>query len=162
MNNILFIQGYQNGCMIMYTKNHQLYSMFSTNHPTKVIERIMMIYYRSIIGNEKMTKKQFVFHQKVPVFIDLNQFLFFPILSKKDKECCWINYYCVSDVKKKKEHTRVSFCDYSIIADKSSFLYEYECPVDVRVIRKQMKRCNQIHRCYVKNTNDLIDILESK
>lgn len=161
MNNILLIAGCKKGCRILYTKEHQLCYLGSTQHPTKVIEKIMMCYHRSIIGNEKQTKKLFMFRQKVPVFIDLNRFLFFPTLSKKDKECCWINYYCVSNIKKKKERTLVSFCDYSVIEDKPSFLYEYECPIDIRVIRKQMKRCYQIHRCYVKSTHDLIEILEN-
>lgn len=150
MYNILYIAGCKEGSEVIYTKNDQLHKEIISMHPSKIIEKIMVCYYRTLKGNTQLIGKHFDFHQKVPVFIDYHRHLFFPTISKDDKECCWINYYCVFDVKGRKRSTNIVFYEHSIINRKKKILMEKEFPYDARVIRKQMNRCKEIHANYDK------------
>lgn len=155
MNNILLVVGNEKGCEIFFTLDHDLYKVFAPVHSTKVIEMILGYYYRSLEGNIKQIQNSFNFNQKVPVFIDVNRMLFFPTITKNNRECCWINYYCISSVRKSKRNTIIKFYDHSFLNPHSEVLFEYEFPFEVRSIRNQMKRCEMIHKNFILQTRNL-------
>lgn len=152
MNNILMIIGRKNGSEIVYTVDHKVKVQKSKCKSTHLVFELGNIYHRPALATMKLIKGKYGYHQKIPIIVEMNRFLFFPTISYKDEECCWINYYCVCGLEKVKDGTIISFYDHTLIGN-IHINYQHKLFVDKRVLVKQMKRCHEIHKSYQKETN---------
>ncbi|WP_294561104.1 competence protein ComK [uncultured Traorella sp.] len=160
MTHIFMIMGNENGCEIIYTQNHEVKIMKSKCRVNKMVYQMAHAYYRPVLPTLKLIKKIHGYSQKVPVLIEYDRLLLFPTISMKDPSCCWINYYCVADIKGNKEKTTIFFGEYSIVQKKYTQCWSCVLPIDKRVIRKQLQRCHEIHSQFRKDR--IIELVEKE
>ena len=158
MTHIFMITGNKNGCEIVYSQNQEIKTSVSQCKASKMIYQMARAHYRPVMPTVNLIKKMYGYSQKVPVLIEYNRILFFPTISMRDPSCCWINYYCVTDIKGNKEKTEITFCEYSIVQRKHAQQWSCVLPIDKRVIKKQMKRCHEIHSCF--KGDKIIELVE--
>ena len=112
MKQILLIIGKKNGSDIVFSEDHKIIVQSSPNSSLQVIFELGNKYYRPAIATMKLTRGKCGIHQKVPYLIEMDRYLFFPTLGLKNKECCWVNYYCIKDLRAINDGTEFTFHDY--------------------------------------------------
>lgn len=148
MNNILYVAGKPYGCDIAIVEKQQFKIVRSSYKATEFIFKLSKIHFRPAKEMIQMIGDTYKFSQKVPILIENNQFLFFPTISMKDKECCWINYYCIFCLRRMQNGTKVFFKEYSVGMPKPFKTYVVPFELDKRIFVNQMKRCMMIHEEY--------------
>ncbi len=111
MEKIVLIVGHFWGCEIYYWADNEMRKVMTERKAFAVIEKMLFFYNKTFEGNVKQISKKFGFTQKVPIFMEENRYLFFPTLSAKDPQCCWVNYYCVEKMKRHGKETILDFMD---------------------------------------------------
>lgn len=153
------IIGSEDGCEIIYSHDHQVKIKKSSSKASKMIYGLAHSYYRPVLSTMKLIEEKHGYHQKIPVLIEFDRLLLFPTVSMKDPSCCWVNYYCVADVKGTKKKTQLSFYDHNILDERRKVCFSYALNVDKRVITRQMKRCQEIHSRMVK-PDHIVELIE--
>lgn len=163
MITIYYLKGTKQGCRIFYSDDlsPKLVEVIDLNiSSTKALQEYAAFYHHTIEDSQKMIRKRYKFNQKVPVFIEKDRSLFFPTTSKTQRECCWVNYYAVARISKQQDHSKILFHE---LNKKFHFTVHSKIPLalqrdefevvfdlDVRILKKQMKRCTQIAQDLVK------------
>lgn len=105
---------------------------------------------RSVQGSMDLFAKVNHAHQKLAVLVDpSSQEIYFPTHSPENSQCIWVNYGKVKHVTKVHgNHCLISFYSGTV----------FEVPCSVRVIRRQLQRCQRLldslHNPY-EQINDL-------
>lgn len=157
MITIYYLKGTKQGCTVFYSDDyHQelVEVLHKEMSSTKFLRLYAAFYHHSIEDGQKMIRKRYQFNQKIPVLIEKDRSLFFPTASKNQWDCCWINYYAVSQVHKRGNGCVIQFHE---LGKKYRFTvhdvldiaireheFEEELALDARIIRKQLQRCRQI------------------
>lgn len=103
---------------------------------------------RSVAGSMELYAKFNNAHQKLAVLVnpDRNE-IYFPTYAPSNEKCIWINYGQISKVKSDEDHQ-------GIVQFQSGIELETGC--SLRVIRRQMKRCEYL----LKQLGNPYDALE--
>lgn len=158
---IYFIQGTENGCTIIYEdfKRGSVESVSSTYTALQLIKEICRHHELDFNGCRKIIAGNHGFKQKVPIFIEENKLLFYPLNSLRDKDSLWINYYAVRHLVSHGDQTIITFGRTHRFAERMILRalnesedhkhVSYTFDFDVRMIRRQYHRCQKIDD-YVK------------
>lgn len=147
--NLLMVVGNEKTCYLFYS-NNQIEMVQRFNFRGKrLIDELGKQYCRPVDDTIKLIRKKFGYHQKTPLFLDSNRILLFPTTGIKDNTCIWINYYAVSGYYRDKNKTVISFHDQSLFKG-NPLKISYLLDIDIRVIRQQMRRCENIHKEFSK------------
>lgn len=153
MDNILMIEGCDAGSIIHYIEDHHVMKKQVHDESVVIMEKLLHAFYHTFESNQYLVYRQHGYYQKVPLLIDFNKYLFFPTHGRKEKLCCWINYYCIEKIKKTADGTQIQFTNHYLM--NNGKMSEMILDVDIRVLRKQMQRCKMIHESYAKCHKDL-------
>lgn len=158
---IYFIQGSEKGCTIVYedSKKGSIESVSADCTALQLIKEICRHHELDFDGCRKTITSNHEFKQKVPIFIEENNILLYPLNSLRDRDSLWINYYAVKHIGVQGERSVITFGRYrsfsermilralneSDISKATSYVFDF----DVRMIRRQFHRCQKIDD-YVK------------
>lgn len=154
MKQILLIIGKKNGSDIIYTENYKIIVQSSSCSSLQVVFELGNQFYRPAVATMKLIRGKCGIYQKVPYLIEMNRLLLFPTMGLKNKECCWINYYCIKDLRTINGGTEFTFYDYSIMKC-VDLNFKYYLPIDRRTIVGQMKRSKLVHEDYLSDKKDI-------
>lgn len=158
---IYFIQGSEKGCTIVYedSKKGSIESVAVDCTALQLIKEICRHHELDFNGCRKIIAGNHGFKQKVPIFIEENNILFYPLNSLRDRDSLWINYYAVKHIAGKDNQSIITFGRYRSFSERmilralNESEYQkhvaYTFDFDVRMIRHQYHRCKKIDD-YVK------------
>lgn len=158
---IYFIKGSEKGCTITYedSKKGSIESVTAACTALQLIKEICRHHELDFNGCRKIIAGNHNFKQKVPIFIEENNILLYPLNSLRDRDSLWINYYAIRHIREQGDQSIITFGRYRGFAErmimravnesKSHHFVSYTFDYDVRMIRRQYHRCQKIDD-YVK------------
>lgn len=158
---IYFIQGSEKGCTIVYedSKKGSIESASVNCTALQLIKEVCRHHELDFNGCRKIIAGNHGFKQKIPIFIEENNILLYPLNSLRDRDSLWINYYAVGQIMGKGDQSSITFRRYRSFSEKMILCalnesehqkrVSYTFDFDVRMIRHQYLRCKKIDD-YVK------------
>lgn len=141
MKKIIALMKQKNNTIIFYFDKSEFCKAVLDFPILQVMDGLCEYYHTDLKKASDYIREKFDYQQKVPIY--LGDSIYFPTQGKKDPQA-WINYKYVSKAKKINEYqTNVYFKPFMLIQPNIEYKIMFAC--NVRVIKKQMKRCKNIY-----------------